>query len=136
MRHGCLPFSGCRRLEQLTSRYAVWFPTVVAYCVRKLAQIADDRGLCTCNEPRHAIAAVLTMKAIVSDKGGVTIPPALRRRLRIRPGDVLDLREQRGQLVVTKEAALDPVDAVYGILKNRQATDRLIRALRGAADAV
>jgi AbrB family looped-hinge helix DNA binding protein len=76
------------------------------------------------------------MKAIVSDKGGVTIPDALRRRLGIRPGDVLDLREQRGRLVATKEEAPDPVDEVYGILKLDQPTDRLIRVLRGTPDAV
>ena len=76
------------------------------------------------------------MKAVVSDKGGVTIPPALRRRLHIRPGDVLDLREQHGQLVATKEQGRDPVDELYGILKLGAPTDQLIRTLRGTADAV
>ena len=76
------------------------------------------------------------MKAVVSDKGGVTIPPALRRRLHIRPGDVLELREQHGHLVATKEQGRDPVDELYGILKLGALTDQLIRTLRGTADAV
>jgi AbrB family looped-hinge helix DNA binding protein len=75
------------------------------------------------------------MKAVVSDKGRLTIPRALRQRLGIRPGDVLDLHEQRGRLVARKAAAGDPVDELYGILKLGQPTDRLIRALRGTPDA-
>jgi hypothetical protein len=38
--------------------------------------------------------------------------------------------------VATKEQVRDPVDAVYGILKLGAPTDRLIRTLRGTADAV
>lgn len=76
------------------------------------------------------------MKATVSEKGQVTIPKRLRERLGIRPGQVLDFREERGRLVATKEALVDPVQSVVGILAPGKRTDELIEELRGPADAV
>lgn len=76
------------------------------------------------------------MNATVSEKGQVTIPKALRERLGIRPGQVLDFREERGRLVAIKTAKQDPIDRVYGILKLRKSTDELIKELRGEPDAV
>jgi AbrB family looped-hinge helix DNA binding protein len=75
------------------------------------------------------------MKTVVSEKGQVTIPKPLRDRLGIRPGQVLDFRDERGQLVATKAAPQDAVESVYGILKLGRTTDEVIRSLRGAADA-
>ena len=71
------------------------------------------------------------MKVIVSEKGQVTIPKPLRDRLGIRPGQVLEMREEGGRLVATKESAEDAVGRVYGILKVRRGTDRLMDSLRG-----
>ena len=76
------------------------------------------------------------MKTIVSEKGQVTIPKRLRERLGIRPGQVLDFREERGRLVATKATPQDPVERLYGILKLGRPTDDVITALRGKADAV
>jgi len=76
------------------------------------------------------------MKATVSEKGQVTIPKALRDRLGIRPGAILDVREEAGRLVATKQSAEDGVGRVYGILKVRRRTDRLMDSLRGKPDAV
>ncbi len=73
------------------------------------------------------------MKRTVSEKGQVTIPKALRDRLGIRPGHVLDFREEAGRLVATKRAPEDPVEGVYGILKLGRSTDKAIRLLRGRA---
>ncbi len=75
---------------------------------------------------------VIGMKSIVSKKGQVTIPKPLRDRMNIRPGDVLDFREEKGRLVVTKAAVKDPVEGVYGILKLGRTTDDLMTSLRGA----
>lgn len=75
------------------------------------------------------------MKTIVSEKGQVTIPKPLRNRLGIRPGQVLDFRDEHGQLVATKVAQHDAVESVYGILKLGRPTDEVVRSLRGAADA-
>jgi antitoxin PrlF len=76
------------------------------------------------------------MKATVSEKGQVTIPKALRDRLGIRPGQVLDFRAERGQLIASKATVRGGVDRVYGILGLKRSTDALIRSLRGHADTV
>ena len=76
------------------------------------------------------------MKTIVSEKGQVTIPKPLRDRLGIRPGAILDVREEGGRLVATKQSGEDAVGRVYGILKVRRRTDRLMDSLRGKPDAV
>ncbi len=65
------------------------------------------------------------MKTIVSKKGQITIPKALRDRLGIHPGQVLDFRDEAGRLVATKGATEDAVDRVYGILKPGRPTDRV-----------
>ncbi len=78
----------------------------------------------------------LSMKAVVSERGQVTIPKAIRDRLGIRPGTELDFEADRGRLVARKVNAQDPVDAVYGILKTDRSTDEIIEELRGKPDAV
>ena len=74
------------------------------------------------------------MKAVVSEKGQVTIPKKLRGSLGIRPGQVLDFSEDQGRLVAKKVPDQDPVDAVYGILKRGGSTDEWITSLRGEPD--
>jgi AbrB family looped-hinge helix DNA binding protein len=76
------------------------------------------------------------MKTTVSEKGQTTIPKPLRDRLGIRPGAILDVREERGRLVATKKSDEDAVGRVYGILKLRPRTDRLMGSLRGKPDPV
>jgi AbrB family looped-hinge helix DNA binding protein len=76
------------------------------------------------------------MKTTVSEKGQITIPKVLRDRLGIHAGQVLEVREEEGQLVATKAISHDPVARVYGILKQRRSTNALIEELRGRPDAV
>lgn len=71
------------------------------------------------------------MKAIVSEKGQVTIPKPIRDRLGIRAGQALDFRAEQGQLVATKITPQDAVESVYGILKLGQPTDAVMKTLRG-----
>lgn len=73
------------------------------------------------------------MKTIVSEKGQITIPKLLRRRLGLRKGQVLEVREEAGRLTLTKSGVDDPVAAAYGILKLNKSTDQLITELRGKA---
>lgn len=42
------------------------------------------------------------MKAVVSEKGQVTIPKACRDRLGLKPGSVLDFEARDGKLVAVK----------------------------------
>lgn len=73
------------------------------------------------------------MKAKVAERGQVTIPKALRKRLGIGPGTVLDFEESEGRLVAVKVETGDPVDQVYGCLRLGRSTDELIQELRGKA---
>lgn len=69
------------------------------------------------------------MKAVVAERGQVTIPKSLREKLGIRPGTVLDFEVENGRLVARKKV-LDPVSAVTGCLPQGN-TDDLIAELRG-----
>ena len=72
------------------------------------------------------------MKAMVAERGQVTIPKALRDRLGLKPGTVLEFEARGGELVARKTSAADRVRAVRGILSDRgQRTDEVIRDLRG-----
>ena len=71
------------------------------------------------------------MKTVVSEKGQITIPKPLRVRLGIGKGQVLDVREERGRLVMTKPVSRDPFDKYFGILKLGRRTDEIMKELRG-----
>lgn len=71
------------------------------------------------------------MKAVVADRGQVTIPKALRQRLGIRPRTVLDFREENGMLVARKAEENDPIAEVMGCLKPNRSTDDIMSDLRG-----
>ena len=72
------------------------------------------------------------MKTVVSEKGQITIPKALRVRLGIGKGQVLDVKEERGRLVMTKQKASgDPFGKYFGILKDGRSTDEIMKELRG-----
>lgn len=70
------------------------------------------------------------MKTTVSEKGQITIPKPLRIRLGLRAGQVLEVRDDRGRLIVTKAKRRDPVDEVFGILKLGRSTDEIMAELR------
>ncbi|MDQ3720036.1 MAG: AbrB/MazE/SpoVT family DNA-binding domain-containing protein [Actinomycetota bacterium] len=71
------------------------------------------------------------MKAVVSEKGQVTIPKRLRERLGIRAGETLEFEDNEGRLIATKASERDPVDEVYGILELDGGTDAWMNELRG-----
>ncbi len=73
------------------------------------------------------------MKAIVADRGQVTIPKALRQRLGIRPKTVLDFSEENGVLLARKAEESDAVGEVMGCLKLDRTTDDIVADLRGKA---
>jgi len=72
------------------------------------------------------------MKAKVAERGQVTIPKALRERLGIVPGTVLDFSEDQGRLIARKTEAVDSVDQVFGRLGRGRNTDDIIQEIRGA----
>ena len=74
------------------------------------------------------------MKAIISEKGQITIPKPLRERLGLHAGQILEFHEEKGKLVATKSSSSDPVDAVFGILKTTRKTNQIMNVLRGEPD--
>ena len=77
------------------------------------------------------------MKAVVSEKGQVTIPKRLRDSMDIKPGQTLDFEEQRGTLVVRKAPSDDfqaAMDKWRGFLKDKfpgWTSDQLLEDIRG-----
>lgn len=73
--------------------------------------------------------------AIVAERGQVTIPKAIRDRLGLRQGTVLVFELKNSAIIVTKESASDPVDAVFGCLKNTKykTTEQYMSEIRGSA---
>ncbi|MCU0560733.1 MAG: AbrB/MazE/SpoVT family DNA-binding domain-containing protein [Desulfobacterales bacterium] len=71
------------------------------------------------------------MKAKVAERGQVTIPKALRERLGIVPGTVLDFIEEQGRLIAKKSESLDSVDQVFGTLGRGRNTDDVLQEIRG-----
>lgn len=74
------------------------------------------------------------MKSKLGERGQVVIPKAYRERLGLRGGQLLEIREERGSLIVTKSLDDDPIDAVYGILNTGMTTDEMIDEMRGPAE--
>jgi antitoxin PrlF len=71
------------------------------------------------------------MKAVVSEKGQVTIPKAIRKRLGIGPGVVLDFEASEGRLVARKTLERSPLDEVYGTLELGEPVTAYIERIRG-----
>ncbi len=70
------------------------------------------------------------MIAIVGERGQVTIPKPLRRRLGIAPKAKLDFRERNGKLIVVKAEDKDPVKEVMGCLNIGKTSDEIMSLLR------
>lgn len=71
------------------------------------------------------------MKSIVSEKGQVTIPKAIRNKLGIRPGVVIDFEAEEGRLVGRKASTTSALDEVYGTLRMDESVDEFIERIRG-----
>ncbi len=76
------------------------------------------------------------MTAIVSEKGQVTIPKAVRDKLGLKPGTVLNFETREGQIIGTKQAT----ENVFrkwrgkgkGVVKQMGGVDAYLRLTRGA----
>ena len=74
------------------------------------------------------------MKAIVAERGQVTIPKKLRERLGIKNKTVLEFHAENGRLIAEKAVVDDPVAKVTGCLKLDKDTDMLVAEMRGEYD--
>jgi antitoxin PrlF len=66
-------------------------------------------------------------RAVVSEKGQVTIPKPLRESLGIRAGTELEFRERQGELVATPVVPGDPLDALVGLGERAEVNEVLTR---------
>ncbi len=71
------------------------------------------------------------MRTIVSEKGQITIPKAVRTKLGIRPGTVLELDAERGRLIGRKASGRDAIDELYGSMPMDEPVDRYLERTRG-----
>jgi len=74
------------------------------------------------------------MKSRMGVRGQMVIPKQLREHLGLRGGQLLEIREDHGHLIVTKSPEEDGLDAVYGILNTGMTTDEMIEEMRGPAE--
>ncbi|MCP4752929.1 MAG: AbrB/MazE/SpoVT family DNA-binding domain-containing protein [Proteobacteria bacterium] len=70
------------------------------------------------------------MKAIVADRGQVTIPKKIRDSLGIVPQTVLEFHEENGKLIAEKATEEDPVTQVLGCISLTKDTDAIMDELR------
>jgi len=76
------------------------------------------------------------MKATVTSKGQITIPLAIRRKLKLHRGTVLEFDEEADYLKASKSADADRMRAVIGIAKKELAgksVEEWMEMLRGPA---
>ena len=73
------------------------------------------------------------MKGIVSEKGQITIPKAIRDRLGLRPGSVLEFTADNGKLIGIKRLTTDPFSKWRGRgrLPADATVDEYLARLRG-----
>ncbi len=71
------------------------------------------------------------MKAKVAERGQVTIPKVLRDRLGIKPGTILEFKEDHGKIVAVKSVTMDTIDQFYGTFGSGRRTDDIMQELRG-----
>jgi antitoxin PrlF len=73
------------------------------------------------------------MKTVVSEKGQITIPKALRDKLGIRPGTVLDFEHDHGRLVARKRSEGDVIRKWRGrgALPGGMSVDAYLKRSRG-----
>jgi AbrB family looped-hinge helix DNA binding protein len=120
-------------LVERPRRQATVPPLTPRYVPRRRDEAGNLKGARSLYK-RGRNSYIVSMKTTVSEKGQITIPKLLRDRLGIRPGQVLEMREENGRLVATKATQVDPVESVYGILQLDRPTDQLVALLRGESD--
>ena len=73
------------------------------------------------------------MKPVVAERGQVTIPKALRDKLGIVPGTVLEFTAENGRLVATKVVDDHPALKLMGRHGKGRRTADVMAELRGSA---
>ena len=72
------------------------------------------------------------MKSVISSKGQITVPVAIRNRLGLKAGSTVTFElTKTGALLRKASVGAHRVEQVYGMLKSKRRTDDLMEELRG-----
>ncbi len=72
------------------------------------------------------------MTSMISSKGQVTVPAAVRRRLGLSPGTPVEFELREDGVFLRKGfTGIHPVDRVYGVLSLEGSVDEAIDEMRG-----
>ena len=71
------------------------------------------------------------MQSKVSTKGWVVIPAALRKRYRLKPGTVVEFREEGEKILIVPRDS-DPVEKLFGKLAGRVSLTKALLEDRAA----
>ena len=77
------------------------------------------------------------MKSTITSKGQITIPIKIRRKLNLKPGQVLEFDEKAGYLKATKAFDAREMYGVIGCCRkaNRRTAEQWLDETRGTAEA-
>jgi antitoxin PrlF len=87
--------------------------------------------------PEEPMAKHNRLKAVVAERGQVTIPKRIRDTLGLMPGAILTFELSGNKITISKEVPTDPIAGLFGCLKGTTpytSTDAYIKEIRGAAD--
>lgn len=88
---------------------------------RAIAKVAEDQRVCRPLDFPYSIPYSVGMKATVTSKGQITIPLAIRRKLKLDRGTVLEFDEGADHLKATKSVDVGRMRAVIGIARDKLA---------------
>lgn len=98
--------------------------TVKTWCAN------DKKFDLTCRNSYHL--SMTYLKAILSEKGQVTIPKAIREQLGFKPGEVIIFEAKKGQMIGKKKPNASSLDEVVGLFKGRiSGVDAYLDYVRG-----
>jgi antitoxin PrlF len=74
------------------------------------------------------------MKATMGERGQITIPKDVRDRLHLRPGQRLEVSEERGRVILVKALDDAALQRAFGTLRLPGSVDDIVDEMRGPAD--
>ena len=75
------------------------------------------------------------MRAVLSEKGQITIPKPLRESVGIHPGEELEFEEDRGRIILKRVEVSNPLIRLVGSaqIKEKKSGDEILSEMRGGA---